>query len=105
MSSLRRGFRVNEDELIPIFIRVGTNPFTHLEIADIIIPQTVTKYANDKYFLPIKDANGRRVRSAGHAFVWRLNQEVVKLCEEAIAEQGDHRWRNLAEGLTGGEHP
>ena len=94
-------FRCSEDEFLPIYLRVKTQPFTHLDVADLIIPQVVTKYANNKYFLPVKTPDGRRLRSKTHALIWRINPDVVRCCEKAIAEQNDHRWENLAAGQTG----
>ena len=95
-------FRCHEDVIIPIYLRCGGTSFTHRQIADIITAQAVTGFSRSKYFLAVKDANGRRLRSETHAFIWQLNPIVIKRCQRAIAEQNDHRWENLAAGLTGG---
>ena len=94
-------FRCHEDVIIPIYLRCGGTSFTHRQIADIITAQAVTGFSRSKYFLAVKDANGRRLRSETHAFIWQLNPIVIKRCQRAIAEQNDHRWENLAAGLMG----
>lgn len=94
-------FRCHEDVIIPIYLRCGAKPFTHRQIADIITAGAVTGFSRSKYFLAVKDAAGRRLRSETHAFIWQLNPVVVKRCEKVIVEQNDHRWENLAAGLTG----
>jgi hypothetical protein len=95
-------FRRWEDEIIPIYLRVGNRAFTRLDIADIISSQAVTRYSMQEYFINIRDDAGRKIRSPTHTYIWRLHPQVITLCQRALAERPDHRWANLAAHLTGG---
>jgi hypothetical protein len=96
------GFRYWEDEIIPIYLRVGNRAFTRLDIADIISSQAVTRYSMKEYFINVRDDAGRKLRSPTRSLLWRLHPQVIDLCQRALAERPDPRWENLAAHLTGG---
>ena len=96
------GFRCWEDEIIPIYLRVGNRAFSRQEIADILSSQAVTRYSMKEYFINIRDGAGRKLRSPTRSLIWRLHPQVIDLCQRALAERPDRRWENLAAGLTGG---
>ena len=95
-------FRCWEDEIIPIYLRVGNRAFNRQEIADILSSQAVTRYSMKEYFINIRDGGGRKLRSPTRSLIWRLHPQVIDLCQRALAERPDPRWENLAAGLTGG---
>jgi len=93
-------FHVWEHELIPLYLRVGAGQFCRRDVADIIPAQAATRYAHRGYFVQVRDAAGRKLRIAQDRRVWQLHPKVVSLCKRTI--EHDHRWENLAAGLTGG---
>ncbi|MDD3942286.1 MAG: hypothetical protein PHS18_04145 [Sphaerochaetaceae bacterium] len=99
-----RDFALWEDDILPIYKEVGTEPFCYAQISHIICIQVVTRYSRRKYFLPVKGADGRRVYNADKKPLWQLNSEVIKRCIKRLAspDAEDHRYENLAKGLTGG---
>lgn len=95
-------FRCWEDEIIPIYLRVGNRAFTHPDIADILSSQAVTRYSMKGYFINVRDGAGRKLRSPSRTLTWRLHPRVITLCQRALTERPDPRWENLAAHLTGG---
>jgi len=98
-----RDFRVWEDDIIPIYLVVGTEPFSFGQIRHIIRHNVMTRYSAREYIIPVKGPDGRRLYTEDRKPLWRLNPEVATKCTERLAApDADYRWENLAKGLTGG---
>ena len=94
--------RVHEAHLVTIYRRTGDSQFTHSEIADLISRSAMVRYTAPGIFLLARDQNGAPIKggSRGRSNVWRWHPRAAELCRQAI--ERDHRWENLANGLTGG---
>ena len=96
-------FECYRDEIIPIYQRVGDQPFTHKDIADLATNSTIPRCAARDYIVPLRDKDGRFVRVGRGSKVWQFHPRAAARCRRAIAQQAqDHRYENLAAGLTGG---
>lgn len=102
MRGLSQSVLAHEDHLLAIYRRTGDTQFTHSEIADLIPCGTMLRYTVLGIFLLARDQNGAPIKggSRGRASVWRWHPRAAELCRQAI--ERDHRWENLANGLTGG---
>jgi hypothetical protein len=102
MSGLPQSVLANEDHLITIYRRTGDTPFTYGDIADLIPRGVMLRYTVPGIFMPARDAKGNPIKagSRSRATVWRWHPRAAELCRRAI--ERDHRWENLAAGLTGG---
>ena len=94
--------RVHEAHLVTIYRRTGDSQFTHSEIADLISRGTMLRYTVPGIFIPARDSKGVPLKGGSRARsnVWRWHPRAAELCRQAI--ERDHRWENLAAGLTGG---
>ena len=102
MRGLSQSVIANEDRLVTIYRRTGDSQFTHSEIADLIPCGTMLRYTTLGIFLPARDSKGIPLKGGSRARsnVWRWHPRAAELCRQAI--ERDHRWENLANGLTGG---
>jgi len=102
MRALSQSVIANEDRLVAIYRRTGDSQFTHSEIADLIPCGTMLRYTTLGIFLPARDSKGIPLKGGSRARsnVWRWHPRAAELCRQAI--ERDHRWENLANGLTGG---
>ena len=103
MSGLPQSVLANEDHLITIYRRTGDTPFTYGDIADLIPCGTMRRYTVPGIFIPARDSKGIPLKGGSRARsnVWRWHPRAAELCRRAI--ERDHRWENLAAGLTGGQ--
>ena len=103
MRGLSQSVWAHEDQLISIYRRTGDAQFTHSEIADLIPHGAMLRYTTPGIFLPARDQKGAPLKggSRARATVWRWHPDAAELCRRAI--ERDHRWENLAAGLTGGQ--
>lgn len=102
MSGLSQLILANEDHLVTIYLRTGDAQFTHSEIADLLPRGAMLRYTTPGIFLPARDSKGIPLKggSRDRSQVWRWHPRAAELCRRAI--ERDHRWENLAAGLTGG---
>lgn len=102
MRALSQSVIANEDHLVAIYRRTGDTQFTHSEIADLIPCGVMLRYTTPGIFVPARDPNGIPLKggSRSRATVWRWHPRAAEMCRQAI--ERDHRWENLANGLTGG---
>jgi len=106
MRALSQSVIANEDHLVAIYRRTGDTQFTHAQIADLIPCGTMLRYTVPGIFIPARDSNGVPLKGGSRARsnVWRWHPRAADLCRRSIAHQdADHRWENLARGLTGGD--
>ena len=102
MSGLSQSVWAHEDHLLAIYRRTGDTSFTYKEIADLIPCGTMLRYTVPGIFIPARDSKGVPLKGGSRARsnVWRWHPRAAELCRQAI--ERDHRWENLANGLTGG---
>ena len=102
MRGLSQSVIANEDHLVAIYRRTGDTSFTHAQIADLISRGAMLRYTVPGIFVPARDANGNPLKagSRSRATVWCWHPRAAEMCRQAI--ERDHRWENLANGLTGG---
>ena len=102
MSGLSQLVWAHEDNLVEIYRRTGDTSFTYGDIADLISRSAMVRYTAPGIFLLARDQNGAPIKggSRGRSNVWRWHPRAAELCRQAI--ERDHRWENLANGLTGG---
>lgn len=103
MRGLSQSVWAHEDQLISIYRRTGDAQFTHSEIADLIPHGAMLRYTTPGIFLPARDQKGAPLKGGSRArsTIWRWHPDAAELCRRAI--ERDHRWENLAAGLTGGQ--
>jgi hypothetical protein len=101
MRGLSQSVIANEDRLVAIYRRTGDTQFTHSEIADLIPCGTMLRYTVPGIFIRARDSKGVPLKGGSRARsnVWRWHPRAAELCRQAI--ERDHRWENLANGLTG----
>ena len=102
MRGLSQSVWAHEGHLVEIYRRTGDTSFTHAQIADLISRGAMLRYTTPGIFLPARDLNGAPLKGGSRArsTIWRWHPRAAELCRQAI--ERDHRWENLANGLTGG---
>lgn len=102
MSGLSQSVIANEEHLVQIYRRTGDTQFTYSDIADLLPRGAMLRYTTPGIFVPARDPNGIPLKggSRDRSQVWRWHPYAAELCRRAI--ERDHRWENLAAGLTGG---
>ena len=101
-----KDYHIWADILTAIYRRTGDRPFTHAKISDILPPGHIIRYVSRGYFLRVRDSDGTLAQGGARnrAAVWRWHPRAADLRRSSIAHQdADHRWENLARGLTGGD--